>query len=628
MADKMILNRINSPDDLKNLSLDELKSLAEEIRGVIVDTVSHNGGHLASNLGVVELTIALHTIFNTPSDKIIWDVGHQSYAHKILTGRRDEISTIRTENGLSGFPKRSESSYDAFDTGHSSTSLSAAYGISCAASLKGEKNYTVAVIGDGALSGGMAWEALNNIGRSKENLIVVLNDNKMSISKNVGSMARYLTRIRIRPSYLNAKTKVHSRLDTMPGVGRRLTRVISRIKTWIRVNFFGYQKNMFEQLGFNYYGPFDGHDIGQLQTAMKAARRSRGPVILHVCTKKGKGYEYAEKNPKDFHGISAFDIETGEPKSSSRGYSDVFGEYLCKVAAEDERICAITAAMSMGTGLSDFAKKYKSRFYDVGIAEEHAVTFAAGLAAGDMIPVFAVYSTFLQRSYDQILHDAAIQKLHIVLGIDRAGIVGEDGETHQGLFDVAFLRTIPGVTILSPASFSELEDMLGKALFEIPGVAAVRYPRGGELYLPEDYSYNVGKYSFYGNKSSKDLIVTYGRTFSNACTALEMLKKEGRDCCILKLNQISPLPEDAVSEAAGADRIYFFEEGMKSGGAGEAFGIGLYNAGFKGKYTLEAVEGYVRHSKVDAALQKCGLDSDGIYNMVRNGGRKQSQKEK
>ncbi|MBQ3928847.1 MAG: 1-deoxy-D-xylulose-5-phosphate synthase, partial [Clostridia bacterium] len=382
MEEKRYLQNISSPSDLKGLTEEQLTKLSKEIRQTIVETVSKNGGHLASNLGVVELTLAIHTTFDCPADKIVWDVGHQCYAHKLLTGRYDHIHTIRTENGLAGFPKRSESMYDAFDTGHSSTSISAAYGISCAANINKDDHYTVAVIGDGALSGGLALEGLNNAGRSKENFIVILNDNKMSISKNVGSMAKYLSKIRIKPSYLDAKFRVQSRLAKIPGVGKPLSSGIRNFKEWIKDNFFGHQKNMFEQLGFTYYGPYDGHDIRQLQTALAAAKRRRGPVMVHVCTTKGKGYGYAEKNPKSFHGVSSFDIETGESKCSSKGYSDIAGEFLCKTADVDKRVCAITAAMAAGTGLDQFAKKFKDRFFDVGIAEEHAVTFAGGLAAG------------------------------------------------------------------------------------------------------------------------------------------------------------------------------------------------------------------------------------------------------
>ena len=438
----------------------------------------------------------------------------------------------------------------------------------------------------------------------------------MSISKNVGSMAKHLTKLRIQPSYLDAKSRVQSRLNKIPGIGHGLARMMSGLKSWIRTNFFGHQKNMFEQLGFNYYGPLDGHDIEQLQTAMKAARRSKGPVMLHVCTKKGKGYEYAEKNPNVFHGISAFDIETGEPKSSSKGYSAVFGEYMCSHAAKDKKLCAITAAMAMGTGLVDFSKKYKNRFYDVGIAEEHAVTFACGLAAGNVTPVFAVYSTFLQRSYDQILHDAALQNLHIVLAIDRAGIVGEDGETHQGIFDVAFMNTIPGVTVFAPASFSELNDMLDAAIYRTRGVAAVRYPRGGELFIPEDYHYDGEPYTFYGKKFSETLIVTYGRMFSNACAAAEKLKKRGTEVCILKLNTIKPIDLNAVKKCMGYRNCFFFEEGIKYGGVGESFGFLLYQNGFKGKYHLTAIENYVHQAKCDSTFHRLGLDAESMEEII------------
>ena len=482
-----ILDNINSPTDIKSLSEYELNELADEIRTVIIETVSENGGHLASNLGVVELTLAIHKVFNMPVDKLVWDVGHQSYAHKIITGRKNQIHTIRKENGLSGFPKRNESPYDSFDTGHSSTSISAAFGISCAGDVSKDNHYTIAVIGDGALSGGLAYEGLNNSGRYKKNFIVILNDNKMSISKNVGSMAKYLTKTRIKPSYLDAKSRVQGTLAKIPVIGKPLANAMKKLKDWVRDEFFGHRNNIFEQMGFTYYGTFDGHNIPQLVTALEAAKRKKGPVIVHVCTKKGKGYEFAEKNPTGFHGISSFDIDTGEPKSSAKGYSYIFGKYLCSLAENDKRICAITAAMSSGTGLEEFSKKYKDRFFDVGIAEEHAVTFSGGLAAGNVIPVFAVYSTFLQRAYDQILHDAALQNLHVVLAIDRAGIVGEDGETHQGIFDVAFLNTIPNITIYAPSSFRELEIMLDKAIYHTKGTVAVRYPRGSEKYLPDDF---------------------------------------------------------------------------------------------------------------------------------------------
>ncbi len=617
MSEKKLLENINSPSDIKNFTMEELNLLSEELRQTIVETVSKNGGHLASNLGVVELTVALHTMFDAPADKIIWDVGHQSYAHKILTGRYKQIDTIRTEGGLSGFPKRSESIYDTFDTGHSSTSISAGFGIACASDITNDDHYTIAVIGDGALSGGLAYEGLNNAGRSKTNFIVILNDNKMSISKNVGSMARYLSMLRIKPSYLDTKMHVQGRLQRIPGIGSRLASGVRSFKDWVSETFFGYRKTIFEQLGFTYYGIFDGHDIGQLQTAIKAAKRRHGPVLIHIATTKGKGYEYAEKNPKSFHGISAFDIETGEAKTSSKCYSDVVGEFLCRSADVDKRICAITAAMAIGTGLSEFSKKYKDRFYDVGIAEEHAVTFACGLAAGNAIPVFCVYSTFLQRSYDQILHDAALQNLHIILAIDRAGIVGEDGETHQGIFDTAFLNTIPNVTVYSPSYFSELNSVMFNALYNIGGVVAVRYPRGGELYMPEDFRPVADPYVFYGDTDADALIITYGRLFSFACLARERLNREGVRVCILKLNRIKPIPKNAVRKAAGYKKCFFFEEGIKYGGVGEAFGYRMYRGGYKGEYYLSAIGDYVKQATVKSALKQLGLDDDGMYKTIK-----------
>lgn len=617
MAKEYLLSKIHKPSDLKNLTDKELIQLSDEIREKIVETVAQNGGHLASNLGVVELTLALHCVFDVPNDKIVWDVGHQCYAHKILTGRCEQIHTIRTENGLSGFPKRSESDCDCFDTGHSSTSISAALGIACSDTMQQNEHYTIAVIGDGALSGGMAYEGLNNAGRSGKKLIVILNDNKMSISQNVGSMARYLSRIRIKPSYLLAKTKVH-RLERVPLVGKPVTNGMKRLKDWTRDEFFGQKKNLFEQFGFTYLGPYDGHDITQLQTALNAACHKHFPVLVHVCTKKGKGYEYAEKNPKYFHGISAFDVETGEPKSSSKGYSDVFGSVMCETAQKDKRICAITAAMAIGTGLSSFSKKFNDRFYDVGIAEEHAVTFASGLATQGMIPVFAVYSTFLQRSYDQILHDAALQDLHIVLAIDRAGVVGEDGETHQGIYDAAMLSTMPNVTVFAPSGFQELTLFLQKAVYHTKGVAAVRYPRGGEGYLPKEYQSSDTPYVFLGDEQADTLIVTYGREFSEVCLACEALKEKGVSVCILKLNVITPIPKAAAEKAASFPTVYFFEEGVRTGGIGEHFGYELLTKGFHGSYHLCALDGIIPQAKASSVLQKAGLDHLSIIDAVHH----------
>ncbi len=615
--DKKLIENINSPEDIKSLSTEELEELSNEIRQEIISVVSKNGGHLSPNLGVVEMTVALHRVFDSPRDKIVFDVGHQCYAHKILTGRYGQIKTIRKEGGISGFPSPNENPNDAFGAGHSSTSISAAFGLLNANILNKDDSYVVAVIGDGALSGGLAYEGLNNAGRTKRNFIVILNDNKMSISKNVGSMARYLTSIRVKPSYLNAKSRIEKFLIRIPLIGKPSYRLVKGVKDFIKRKVFINRHNIFEDMGFYYYGPFDGHNIGELTDAFNAAKRRKGPVLIHVVTTKGKGYEYAEKNPKGFHGTAPFDIDTGLTKSGSRSYSEVFGEILCELAEKNERICAITAAMQLGTGLSNFAQKYRSRFFDVGIAEEHAVTFAGGLAAGGMIPVFAVYSTFLQRSYDQIIHDASIQKLHIILAIDRAGIVGEDGKTHQGLFDVSFLNGIPNVTIMCPSYFDELYIMLKNAVFSEKNIVAVRYPRGGELFRHEDFKTKNRPYTFFGDEKSDILIVTYGRLFSYACECMESLKKRGISSCILKLNTVKPIDEGAVYGAMRYKGCFFFEEGIACGGIGEHLCYLMYARGYKGKFYLTAIDDeYVEQSSVASALKRYKLDSEGMEETI------------
>ena len=608
------LDKINSPADLKKLSIDELNILCSEIRDLIIKTVANNGGHLSPNLGTVELTVAMHYVYDTPTDKIVWDVGHQSYTHKILTGRKDKLSTIRTKGGLSGFPKRSESEYDAFNVGHSSTSISAAYGIARARAVKGEKGRTIAVIGDGALTGGLAFEGLNNAGRSPKNFTVILNDNKMSISRNVGSIARYLTHIRIRPGYIRTKKIVEKILIHTPVIGNPIRKMMLHSKSKLRVSV--YRNTIFEDLGFVYYGPVDGHDIGKLIDALNASKNVNQGVLIHVMTKKGKGYSYAEEEPTAFHGIGQFDIDTGEPLSSKDGFSAYFGNAMCDMAQRDSRICAISAAMKLGTGLVTFSNKYKERFFDVGIAEEHAVTFAAGMATEGMIPVFAVYSSFLQRSYDQIIHDVAAQDVHVILAIDRAGIVGEDGETHQGVFDTAMLNSVPGATVYSPCYFDELESDLHKAIYKYDGITAVRYPRGGEPYKPDDYI-SGEEYTAYG--SGKDaVVVTYGRIFANACKAKEALKdKNNKDITIIKLERIKPISREAVLLAAEFKKVYFFEEGIKCGGIGESFCCMLGEYGYKGDFSLTAIDDkFVPQSTVQQALSDLGLDCDGIVNKL------------
>lgn len=614
MLPEHYLESIASPQDLKDLSVEDLNCLCAQIREKLIHTVSKTGGHLASNLGVVELTVALHKVFDTPSDEIVWDVGHQCYTHKILTGRLGQLDSMRTEGGISGFPKRNESVYDSFNSGHSSTSISAALGIAQAKQLSGEPGHVVAVIGDGALSGGLAYEGLNNAGRFKKSFIVVLNDNKMSISRNVGSMARYLAGMRTRPGYLKIKQTVEWILQHTPFVGKSLRNFLLRSKSVLK-NLL-YKSTWFEDMGFIYYGPFDGHDMDKLLHVLNLAKKVDRPVLIHVITTKGKGYPFAERNPKDFHGISGFDVETGEHGPSGENFSEVFGRYLCTMAEDDDRICAITAAMKLGTGLTDFSRKYKERFFDVGIAEEHAVTFAGGLAAGGMLPVFAVYSTFLQRSYDQIIHDAALQNLNVTLAVDRAGVVGEDGETHQGLFDVSFFNSIPNVTVYSPTYYDELWDALNNAVYD-PGVDAVRYPRGGELFRPQDYRRSAEGYCVYGDADASVALVTYGRLFSYACLARDKLCGHGIPLAVVKLDRIKPIPEGALEAAQKREKVFFFEEGMLSGGAGERFEQQLDSRGFPGKYFLHAVDDvFVPQATMKETLAALSLDDEGMRKII------------
>ena len=611
-----ILSTIKSPADLKKLSEKELESLCAEIREKLIEVVSVNGGHLASNLGIVELTVMLHLCFNCPKDSIVWDVGHQSYVHKMLTGRFGEIDTIRQRDGLAGFPKRSESNYDAFNAGHSSTSISAAYGIAKAKQLRGESSYTIAVIGDGSMTGGLAYEGLNNAGRFKKNFIVVLNDNKMSISNNVGGMARHLSHMRIKPAYIRAKRRTEKVLSHIPLFGKLFKKLLRGSKS--RIKNLIYKNTLFDALGYTYLGPVNGHDMEELSNAFEAAKKRSEPVLIHVVTKKGKGYEPAESNPKEFHGIGQFDINTGEPLSSNKGFSAVFADQLCKMADSDRKIVAITAAMTLGTGLSEFSKKYKQRFFDVGIAEEHAITFACGLATKGIIPFFAVYSTFLQRGFDQLIHDAAIQNLHIVLAVDRAGIVGDDGETHQGTFDVSMLNTIPNTTIFSPTCFSELRHSLHAAAYMCDGLVAVRYPRGGELYIPEDYTQHSIDFDLYGSEDAGVTLITYGRLFSFACKAKERLAKEGIEINIIKLCRIKPIDPKAVQLAAKSPKIFFFEESLVAGGIGEAFGYELKKTGKSFFYKIHGIKDkFVRHETVLQALSELELDDDGMIKIIK-----------
>lgn len=605
-----ILKRVNdTPDEIKNLDKAQTLELCKEIREELLTTVAKTGGHLASNLGAVELTVALHKKFNLQKDKIVFDVGHQCYVHKMLTGRLDRFDTLRQKGGISGFPRPDESKFDAFSAGHSSTSVSAAFGIAEAKREKREGGYVIAVVGDGAISGGLIYEGLNNAGRSKDKLIVILNDNKMSISKNVGAMSRYLAKVRSKRSYHKFKIGMEKFLVHIPFCGKKLVHYAVKIKTAFKGMFF--KSTIFEDFGFTYLGPIDGHNLDKLDYMLELAKSENKPVVLHINTVKGKGYSYAEKIPSIFHGVNPFDVETGELSSSGRSFSKEFGKAIVSFAEHDKRICAITAAMGESTGLDDFAKEFKNRFYDVGIAEEHAVTFASGLSISGMIPFFAVYSTFLQRAYDMIIHDAALQNLKVILCIDRAGIVGADGETHQGVFDVSFLNAIPNVTIYSPSTFKELRYDMKCAIYNDTGVVAIRYPRGNEipLELPEPADYYI-----LGNENSNNAIITYGREIEKAFSANEKL---GNSYKIIAFNKIKPVNEQALDEAKKCKKLFFFEEGMRTGGFAEHISSKLYESGFKGDISITAIDSFVPHSTVEEALDDLGLSAECIVEKIK-----------
>lgn len=615
-----ILDYITSPQDLKKLNIPQMEKLAGEIRECLIKTISQNGGHLASNLGTVELTLAIHYVFNCPEDQIIWDVGHQSYTHKLLTGRQTRFSSIRQPGGISGYPKHQESIYDAFIAGHSSTSISAAEGIARARSLKGESGWSIAVVGDGAFTGGMIYEALNNV-RSGDRLLIILNDNGMSISRNVGSLAEYIAKIRTKPAYFKAKDQVVSLLEHIPLVGTFMKEQMLLIKKALRL--YLYHSNLFESFGLSYLGPVDGHNLRQLTDVLSRAKDSVGPVFVHVRTLKGKGYPYAEQSPQAFHGVSGFDITTGDPEIAQYdSFSTVFGKELTRLAREDSSICAITAAMETGTGLQYFSREFndKGRFFDVGIAESHAVTFAAGLAAAGMRPVFAVYSTFLQRAIDQIIHDCAIERQHVIFAVDRAGVVGDDGETHQGVFDVSLLTSVPGITIYSPADFEELRFCLQEALYHTEGPCAVRYPRGSQplLKLPVREMQEFTLTSF-GEKASSDLlIITYGRIGGECESACQILENEGAAVQLLRLIKIHPVPSDALKQMLLAQKILFVEEGIQTGGIGEQTLSLLNSHNGTADFRILAIDNqFVPQNTIRGALTALGMDDNAIASQVR-----------
>ena len=614
----MNLNRLNLPKDIKKLNYDQCNRLCQDIRTILIDTVSKNGGHLASNLGTVELTVAIHRAFNSPKDKIVWDVGHQSYTHKLLTGRYKDFNTLRKEGGLSGFPKPSESEHDAFISGHSSTSISLACGMAQVMKLKNQDNYAVAVIGDGAFTGGLAYEGLNNGGNSDLNLIIILNQNDMSISENTGAIANYFSKVRQREGYVNTKLAVKKTLDKVP-LGKNISNVISRSKGAVKGALFN--NNIFEALGYIYIGIVDGHNIEAIEKALNTAKMYRRPVVVHVHTTKGKGYRPAEVNPNEYHGVSNFDVTTGKQNLSNQyeSYSSAFGKKVIKLGDLDENICTITAAMKENTGLSKFAEKYPNRFFDVGIAEQHAVTFASGMSSMGMIPIFAVYSTFLQRAYDQLIHDVAIANTHIVLAIDRAGIVGDDGETHQGIFDVAFLSEIPNCTIYSPACIDELNWSFDRAVYHESGLSCVRYPRGVDKTIYPKQKKISDYFLDTLSKPSNTLIVTYGRVYDSLYKAKTLLYNKYKiSVDTLKLTKIYPIPNGAVQLALNYSNIIFFEEGIQSGGLAEHFLNELSKRGFNGRYTIRAIDGFVYAGTVQSCLERYSLTSQTMYEYIKN----------
>lgn len=625
-----LISRINKPADLRNFNEEELKLLAIEIRKEIIRVVSTNGGHLASNLGVVELTIALLRQYNLPEDQIVWDVGHQTYTYKMLTGRYGDFCTLRMCNGLAGFPKRCESEYDCFNTGHSSTSISAALGILRANNIKGDHSKVIAVIGDGALTGGMAFEALNDAGQSDMDLLVILNDNEMSIGRNVGGMAKHLSAIRVSKRYLNLKHRT-DKILSKTSLGRFLKKILEIFKHLIRY-IIRPEKVIFEDLGFKYYGPVDGHDINDLELHFAASKNIRGPVLIHVLTKKGKGYEFAENSPDKYHGVAPFEIANGIPLPQRNegdefsSFSEAFAEILCDLASEDDSIAAISAAMTSGTGLDKFEKRFPKRFFDVGIAEQHALTMAAGMACGNVKPVIAIYSTFLQRAYDQLLHDIALQDLHVVLCIDRAGIVGEDGETHQGIYDIALLRSIPGMTILSPRNYEQLRSMISYALYTKGGPVAIRYPRGGE---PKNFRRltNERQEKIIFDETAELLhegndltIITEGIMFSYAYEALIKLQENGIKCDLLDVRIIKPLPaKQIIISAIKTKCIMTIENGINNGGLGSAVEELLSdNQILVPVIRLGVGDHPLVHGKISELFRIEGIDAAAIYNEAVN----------
>lgn len=616
-----LLNRIEKPEDVKALTVRELEQLASELRHFIIDTVSQNGGHLAPNLGTVELTLALYSVFSFPEDKLVWDVGHQAYTHKILTGRKDAFKTLRKKGGITGFPNRSESVYDAFGVGHASTSISAALGMALARDAKGEKNQVIAVIGDGALTGGESFEALNNAGDLGTKLIVILNDNEMSIDANVGAMSEYLSRIRIAPQYARAKRDMGSLLMSIPHIGDKVYKTASHLKDGVRSVLV--PGSLFEEMGFHYIGPIDGHNIGLLEEVLASAKEMEGPVLIHIHTVKGKGYKPAEQAPEKFHGVGCFDPSTGKSAKKAGcapSYTSVFSKALIDLAKDRPDILAITAAMPSGTGLKAFGQAYPKRFFDVGIAEEHAMTLAAGMAAAGMHPVIALYSTFAQRAYDQLIHDVCLQNLPVTLCLDRAGLVGEDGPTHHGVFDLSYLRQMPNMCVMAPKDEEELRHMLATAI-AIEGPAAVRYPRGAGLGVPLTDSLEtlpVGKAEVLQEEGDIAFLAV-GTMVEKAKEAAAILKEEGIEAAVVNMRFIKPLDTELLGEMARTKKLLITaEENVLAGGFGSAVAEYLADHGIEVPLLRFGIpDRFIEQGTRRELLSLCGLQPDEMAERIR-----------
>lgn len=614
------LNEVNSPDDIKKLNIDEMEELAQEIREFLIKSISKTGGHLASNLGVVELTLALHKVFDSPKDKLIWDVGHQSYVHKIITGRKDEFATLRQLNGLSGFPKESESEHDIFDTGHSSTSISVGLGIACARDIKREDFNVVSVIGDGSITGGMALEAINHLGYLNKKMIIILNDNEMSIDKNVGGMSRYLSSI-IRNAKANQVKDQIEKILSMTKAGNFIYKKADKIKDEIISKFTPQDCALFESFGIKYYGPIDGHNMKELIDILNKAKKKKGPVLLHVITEKGKGYQFAEEQPNKYHGVSKFNIKEGLKSSSQESISNHVGKKLVQMADEDQSIVAITAAMPSGTGLNEFAVSYPYRYYDVGIAEQHATTFAAGLAKEGMKPYFAVYSSFLQRGYDQVIHDVSITKKNVTFLIDRAGLVGNDGETHHGVFDLSYLNIIPNITVMAPKDIRELDLMLDLSR-EIYGPVAIRYPRGNTYYIDKG-SYNkieIGTYEVL--EEGKDvLVLAIGNMVKKALNVREILLKDNINPTIVNARFLKPMDENLLHELLkNHSKVVTIEDNVVSGGFGSRINKFVIDNNYN-NIKIENIgipDKFVEHGNVDELFETIGMSDEQIAQRIKN----------